>query len=240
MKILREQSSYLPLPPDLLDAYRREDMHLTDHSDAEIESIVTEAEIMSELWTRWRPHPPQKLPRETVGNTLMGVKLFLDRWLVVVYFEGAVYLYDTQPPDILASPSASGYLSDSESRPFRRMPILRGTGFLESGLWITHAVSIDLKGETIFLALSRSAPSVPPTVHVRLPTNIINIAQTSYGANIRNKINVLGRRAQFHCTFISPSKSNTTTAVQGDSIHRSRKETSCLVDIRSCRNSQLG
>ncbi|KJA27954.1 hypothetical protein HYPSUDRAFT_34195 [Hypholoma sublateritium FD-334 SS-4] len=154
MKMLGEQSSYLPLPRDLLDAYRREDTHLPEHSDAEIESVVTEAEIMSELWTRWRPQSPYKLQRESVGNTLMGVKLFLDRWLLVVYFEGGVYLYDTQPPD----PVTSSFSSASTSRLSRRVPILRAARFLDSGLWITHAVSIDLKGQTIFLALSRSAP----------------------------------------------------------------------------------
>lgn len=216
MKMLHEQKAYLPLSRDLLDAYRRGDAHLPEHSDAEIESIVTEAEIMSELWTLWRPQTPYMLQRESVGNTLMGVKLFLDRWLLAVYFEGGVYLYDTQQPD----PVASSYPSASTSRPSRRVPILRAARFLESGLWITHAVSIDLKGQTIFLALSRSAPSVPPTVHVRSATNAIYIAQTPYGSNIQNKLGLFGFRVQLYRASISSAKINTTATIQGDSMHR--------------------
>lgn len=163
MKVLQEQTRYLPLPRHFL-LYRGsdlEDTHLLAHSDSEIESVAIEAEIVSELWSRLRPQPPYKLNREKIGNTLMGMKLFLDRWLMVVYFEGAAYLYDTQPEDQSASNPISERQYDTTNS-IARTPVLRAALYLESGLWITHVTAIDQKGEILYLALSRSAPSVFP------------------------------------------------------------------------------
>ncbi|KAF9482528.1 hypothetical protein BDN70DRAFT_874871 [Pholiota conissans] len=155
MKLLEEQELYLPLPPEILHTYRHEDRHLLAYSDIAIESIVTNATYLSSMWHRPRS-APFKLDRREIGTTLMGMKLFLDRWLVVVYYEGAAYLYDTQPNQKSAI-NELPFVSEGKAN-VNCTPVLRAQLFLESGLWITHVAAVDSESQTIFLALSRSVP----------------------------------------------------------------------------------
>ncbi|KAF8966261.1 hypothetical protein BDZ97DRAFT_698875 [Flammula alnicola] len=157
MKKLEEQETYLPLLTELLRVYHHEDKHLHAYPVSAIESIVTKAQRTSDAWLRPRLGLPYKLRRENVGTALMGLKMFLDRWLMVFYFEGAVYLYDTQPVHQSAQSSTFG-LDSAFVGGKGSHPVLRAALFLESGLWISYAVSLDSTRQTLVLALSRSIP----------------------------------------------------------------------------------
>lgn len=161
MKKLEEQETYLPLPTELLNAYRHEDRHLHAYSDSIIESITTNAAHMSNMWRRPRLALSYRLERGPVGKTLMGMKLFLDRWLMIVYYEGAAYLYDTRPVYHPVQSSLPGSQFEPTGRTnTNSRPILRAELFLESGLWITHVAAVDSAEQRLFLSLSRSVPSV--------------------------------------------------------------------------------
>jgi hypothetical protein len=151
MWILQEQERYLPLPPEVLSVYRSEDEHLRAYSTSVIESTVTSAQRTADAWPQHRSSIPTKIKREAVGATLMGLNVFLDRWLVVLYFEGAVYLYDTH---------AAGQSSNSSiTKHTRRRPIvLRSSLFIETSRWTSYSLQLDCSCKSLFLALSRSAP----------------------------------------------------------------------------------
>lgn len=151
MWILQEQERYLPLPPEVLSVYRSEDESLRAYSTSVIESTVTSAEHTADAWPQPRSSVPTKIKREAVGATLMGLKVILDRWLVVIYFEGAVHLYDTH---------AAGQSSNSSTtKHTRRRPVvLRSSLFIETSLWTSYSLQLDCSCKILFLALSRSAP----------------------------------------------------------------------------------
>jgi hypothetical protein len=151
MWILQEQERYLPLPPEVLSVYRSEDEHLRAYSTSVIESTVTSAQRTADAWPQPRSSIPTKINREGVGATLMGLNIFLDRWLVVLYFEGAVYLYDTHAT---GQSSNSSRTENTRHRPV----VLRSSLFIETSLWTSYSLQLDCSGKFLFLALSRSAP----------------------------------------------------------------------------------
>jgi len=152
MSILQEQEQYLPLPPEMLSIYRSEDEHLRAYPTSVIESIVTSVQRTADEWLRPRSGIPTKVRRESVGTgTLMGLKIFLDRWLVALYFEGAIYLYDTHA---IGCSSDGGIKKNTTHRPV----VLRSSLFLETSLWTSYSLQLDSSCKTLFLALSRSRP----------------------------------------------------------------------------------
>lgn len=151
MWILQEQERYLPLPPELVSAYRSEDEHLRAYSTSVIESTVTSAQRTADAWSQPRSGVPTKIKREGGEATLMGLDLFLDRWLVALYFEGGVYLYDTY---------AAGQSSNSRlAQNTRRRPVvLRSSLSTETSLWTSYSLQLDCSCKILFLALSQSTP----------------------------------------------------------------------------------
>ena len=95
------------------------------------------------LWPRLRTSELVKLPRVHLGVTMMGMQLFLERWLLVVYSEGAIYVYDTKSTE--SEEAASG-------------GVLRARVDLQGGLWSSYVASLDSSGEKIVVAIARSVP----------------------------------------------------------------------------------
>lgn len=81
----------------------------------------------------------------------MGINIFLDRWLVITYSEGVVYLYDTQP-----TPTPATDTHDAKDP--QDDVILRTALELNLGIWASYAVSVDLIANKLFLAIACPIP----------------------------------------------------------------------------------
>ncbi|KAJ3564986.1 hypothetical protein NP233_g7932 [Leucocoprinus birnbaumii] len=73
-------------------------------SATDLEHAVLATYRVARAWPQPRPTPFKVQPRQ--GDMLLGLEMFLDRWLLVVYAEGSVYLWDTVS-DQMAPPGAS-------------------------------------------------------------------------------------------------------------------------------------
>ncbi|KDR67709.1 hypothetical protein GALMADRAFT_257992 [Galerina marginata CBS 339.88] len=145
MSLLQEQLAYLPMPPELARIYHREDRLLQSYSTCTIESTVVKAQRTAAAWVMPRAVEPYKLKKE-VGSNLMGLRMFLDRWLLALYSEGVVHLYDTQPQG-KSRRDIEGEIA----------PVLRASLIQEMpNLWTSFAARMDPSGETLVLALSCS------------------------------------------------------------------------------------
>jgi len=140
-RILNEQADSLPLPLHILLPLHG-DALLNNYSTLVIESTVKNMRRIADAWPRRRQGPLRRLPRERSGKTLLGLELFVDRWLLVIYGEGAVYLYDLQP------------LSGNGNE-HNREPELRTFCLLQaSRQWTSYCAVVDHKGKELVVALS--------------------------------------------------------------------------------------
>ncbi|PPQ85243.1 hypothetical protein CVT25_010016 [Psilocybe cyanescens] len=151
---LQEQETHLPLPPEILHN-REEDGHLFTYSVAAIESTVIKAQHTAEAWTRARVRTPKKLKKGSDGSTLIGLKLLLDRWLVAVYYEGVVHIYDTQPQASFTTGSRHTNPTNLDSHD---AAVLRASLVLETNSYTSFSVAIDSTGHRLILALSHPRP----------------------------------------------------------------------------------
>ena len=148
LSLLEQQRKYLPLPYDLLHS---EDPHLPNHPTSLLESLVIQTQRVADYWPRPRNVVSQKLERKKDDLKLMGVEIFLDRWLVVAYSGGAVYLYDIHP-----TPTPSSNPHDEEDH--QATVVLRSCLKLNlGGIW-SYVISFDSIAKKLFLALGRSVP----------------------------------------------------------------------------------
>ena len=134
-------------PPEVSSIYRSEGDYLRAYPTSVIESTVISAQRTADAWPKPRSGVPTKINREAVGATLMGLDIFLDRWLVVLYFEGAIYLYDTH-----------GTGQSNNSGINRRPVVLRSSLSTEASLWTSYTLQLDCSCKSLFIALSRSTP----------------------------------------------------------------------------------
>lgn len=109
---------------------------------------MRQAQLTASRWPRPRTTVPYKLEREGPESTLMALKMFLDRWLVAVYSEGVVYLYDTQPTPTINPHGEKNH----------QTAVLRSRLDLESGIWTSYAVSLDSTANKLVLATASSIP----------------------------------------------------------------------------------
>lgn len=151
---MQEQETHLPLPPEILHN-REEDGHLFTYSVAAIESTVIKAQHTAEAWTRARVRTPKKLKKGSDGSTLIGLKLLLDRWLVAVYYEGVVHIYDTQPQASFTTGSRHTNPTNLDSHD---AAVLRASLVLETNSYTSFSVAIDSTGHRLILALSHPRP----------------------------------------------------------------------------------
>ena len=101
---------------------------------------MKQSQLVANNWPRPRTIVPWKLEQlgDKPGSILMGVQMFLDRWLVAVYSRGPVYLYDTQP-----------------TPPNHRAPaILRSYLDLKDGVCNSYTISLDSMANKLVLAVS--------------------------------------------------------------------------------------
>lgn len=150
MYILQDQETYLPLPADISYSLKHEDIHLNDYSTSTIESTVRNARRRAETWLSPRKTVLHKLKREKLSTALLGLEFLADRWLVVVYADGALYLYDTRPGLVTGS-------ANRKTKQRVQQPVLRAFLVLDTPtIWTSHSATVDCKVETLFVAVSRA------------------------------------------------------------------------------------
>ncbi|KAJ7036560.1 hypothetical protein C8F04DRAFT_473065 [Mycena alexandri] len=118
----------IPLPPVASDPTTSVDL-----SSSALESIVVRAVRASESWPL--PRNIQPILNPTNGQSINGLNIFLDIWLLIVC-DGLVYLWDIRPRR-----PRKGYCDTLD---------LRGPGLR----WSSYAASLALGSEQIFLAIS--------------------------------------------------------------------------------------
>lgn len=84
-----------------------------------------------------------------MGSKLLGLEMVLDRWILAVYFEGAVRVYDVEPP------------RDIDTIGEGRIPVLRAS-LVKGDAYMSYAVSMGPSGKTLFLSLAHPKPYVTP------------------------------------------------------------------------------
>jgi hypothetical protein len=84
--------SYLPLPRG---ARYHDD--LGNMTAGQIEQVVRSAYERNRRWPAPRLHPPMRPRPSKLGETILLFEIMADRWLLCVYAEGTIALWDTQP-----------------------------------------------------------------------------------------------------------------------------------------------
>ncbi|PPR04314.1 hypothetical protein CVT24_013387 [Panaeolus cyanescens] len=168
--LLQIYQAFLPIPQDVYRMYHTHDTSLLLYSSSALENIVRYAKWTRDIWTRPR-EPPFRLhtvpsttsqgwplvmhvPRK--GNILLGMQLFLDRWLVVVYADGVANLYDVSDGNatqvVTGGVGYSGKESDASSA---RRTTLRTQ--LDREPWNSFATAYDEHSARILLVVARQA-----------------------------------------------------------------------------------
>ncbi|KAJ3718740.1 hypothetical protein C8R42DRAFT_674455 [Lentinula raphanica] len=86
--LIQQLRTRVPLPPNVLTT-------LEEWSSDALESLVISAELVDQLWLEPRDSPPVKLQNKR-GELLFGVEIFLDRWILAVYLDGYINLWDAE------------------------------------------------------------------------------------------------------------------------------------------------
>ncbi|KAJ3786461.1 hypothetical protein GGU10DRAFT_386617 [Lentinula aff. detonsa] len=86
--LVQQLRTRLPLPPSVRTSFE-------DWSADALESLVVSVELIDDLWLVARESPPVKLQNKR-GEILLGLKIFLDRWILAVYTDGYINLWDTE------------------------------------------------------------------------------------------------------------------------------------------------
>lgn len=139
---LRRQQVYLPVFSDS-DGFASSKL-----STCQLEALVRATQRTAGFWSLERPRKPFYLEEKT-GNTLLGLQIFLDRWLLVVYSEGIIHLWD------ILGGSDPGRGSKIGSEP-KKLPTLD----LGSKRWTSYTACLDSSKQKIFLAFTRALPYV--------------------------------------------------------------------------------
>ncbi|KXN86742.1 hypothetical protein AN958_09733 [Leucoagaricus sp. SymC.cos] len=95
--LLANQRSNYPIPPWL--DFSKSPASLRSISQVDLERAVVTIQRVARAWRRKRPTPLRVQPR--LGDMLLTLEMFLDRWLLVVYAEGLICLWDTASKSML-------------------------------------------------------------------------------------------------------------------------------------------
>ncbi|KAF5384599.1 hypothetical protein D9757_007456 [Collybiopsis confluens] len=86
--LLKRQRGLVPLPPDTRK-------NVDGWSAAALERLVSSNELVEALWLIPRQSAPVKL-EERRGELLIGLEIILDRWILSVYADGYINLWDDE------------------------------------------------------------------------------------------------------------------------------------------------
>lgn len=138
MDFLSVQQRRLPLPPHL-----RRPPSSVDLPSTVLESAVTSTYRVAQSWMLPRQtHPIKLVPK--LGDSLLGLQVFLDRWLLSIYSDGLVHLWD------IGDKGRHTNLGGEAGA-------LCGTLYLQSNKWTSFFASLDAQGTSVVLAMTYSS-----------------------------------------------------------------------------------
>lgn len=88
-KLVQKQRGRIPLPPDARE-------NLDEWTSDALETLVLLNELVDSLWLVPRQSAPVKLNEKMRNKSLIGLEIFSDRWVLAVYADGFVNLWDTE------------------------------------------------------------------------------------------------------------------------------------------------
>ncbi|KAE9390461.1 hypothetical protein BT96DRAFT_1024562 [Gymnopus androsaceus JB14] len=88
--VIQQQRARLPLPSNARQ-------NLEDWTSDALEALVISNELVDALWLVRRQTAPVKL-NEKRGELLIGLQVFLDRWILAIYSDGFINLWDMETP----------------------------------------------------------------------------------------------------------------------------------------------
>ena len=105
MRLIYRQSTVLPLPMDFRDIEHAatieqltaavESTELGGYSAEKLQETVLNNERIRHHWLRYRIKQPRMIVPPFGGGTILGLELFLDKWLLAIYAEGHISLWNT-------------------------------------------------------------------------------------------------------------------------------------------------
>ncbi|TFK39490.1 hypothetical protein BDQ12DRAFT_712178 [Crucibulum laeve] len=139
MALLNIQQQTLPMDPNST-------INELEMSTKSLESSVRSAHRISQLWPTRRLENPYKLSSKMALN-LLGMQVFLDRWLLVVYSEGIIRLRDMSlyPPSRLSLYPWGSEHNDA---------VLS----LGSPRWTSYTATLNRSKSNIILAITQALP----------------------------------------------------------------------------------
>ncbi|KAJ4470181.1 hypothetical protein J3R30DRAFT_1235011 [Lentinula aciculospora] len=94
---IQKQRTRLPVPPNFRKG-------LEDWSADALEALAISNELVDDLWLVPRESPPVELHNKR-GEILLGLEIFSDRWILAVYADGFMNLWDIGSPEEGEGPS---------------------------------------------------------------------------------------------------------------------------------------
>jgi hypothetical protein len=148
MRLIYRQSTVLPLPKDFRDIEHAatieqltaaaESTELGGYSAEKLQETVLNNERIRHRWLRHRIKQPRMInPPLKGGGTILGLELFLDKWLLVIYAEGHISLWDAYEAkmearkDLVRLNSSSASLIDGKTVV---IALTRENGYVITGL----------------------------------------------------------------------------------------------------------
>ncbi|KII87227.1 hypothetical protein PLICRDRAFT_248449 [Plicaturopsis crispa FD-325 SS-3] len=92
LSLLHRQKSHIPFEPGVRDP----DV-LCTYTASQLEDIVAYGHSTQQKWQLPRQGAPSRLYPKA-GNAILAMQVLCDRWLLIVYCEGLIYLWDLGRP----------------------------------------------------------------------------------------------------------------------------------------------
>lgn len=141
VKIIKEQRQDLPVPPEYADL----DESLQEMATEDLFKLALRIHKIDQLWSRPRHLPTIWLEKRAKASILLGIRIVLDRWLVLFYSEGVIQLYDLHEITNDA-PASKGLVVELED--------------FDHGPWVSFATAMDHANNTLVLSTAKLIPYV--------------------------------------------------------------------------------
>jgi hypothetical protein len=152
--ILKEQQEELPIPPEITQNINS-DESLQNTSTEQLFKLALRILRKDHLWSQPRRLPSVYLEKRANASILLGIRIVLDRWLVLFYAEGVIQLYDLLELTRDA-PAWKGLVAELED--------------FDHGPWLSFAAAVDPESQILVLSTAKlvpcvTFPSIPVDVH---------------------------------------------------------------------------
>ena len=143
VRTLREQQLEYPVSPEITTSISSGDS-LQDTSSEHLFKLALRIPRIDQLWSQRRHLPTIHLEKRANASIIQDIRIVLDRWLVLVYTEGVIQLYDLlaltrarDPPGLVAE------LEDCDHGP-----------------WVSFATAVDSEKQILIMSTAKLVPCV--------------------------------------------------------------------------------